>query len=96
MGGDLRDCWKKKVKDTDYVLREDQILFWAVQIISAFGYLHDKKIVHRDVKMANILIDDKANLKICDFGLAHQFTSDDEMLTKCCGTPTTWAPEVIN
>ena len=30
MGGDLSGCWKKKVRDTDYVLREDQILFWAV------------------------------------------------------------------
>jgi serine/threonine protein kinase len=70
-------------------------LFWAIQIISAFGYLHEKKIVHRDVKMANILIDEHSNLKVCDFGLAHQFKSDDEELDKCCGTPTTWAPEVI-
>lgn len=45
--------------------------------------------------MANILIDDNANLMVCDFGLAHQFKSDDEWLDKCCGTPTTWAPEVI-
>ena len=55
-----------------------------------------KNIVHRDVKMANILIDSNANLQVCDFGLAHMFKSDIETVTKCCGTPSTWAPEVIN
>jgi serine/threonine protein kinase len=64
-------------------------------MISAFGYLHERKIVHRDVKTANMLVDGKANLLVCDFGLAHQFKSDDEWLTKTCGTPSTWAPEVI-
>ena len=46
--------------------------------------------------MANILIDENANLKICDFGLAWRFKGDDDYLNKCCGTPTTWAPEVID
>lgn len=45
--------------------------------------------------MANILIDGQANLKICDFGLAHKFQSKTDTVVKYCGTATTWAPEVI-
>jgi serine/threonine protein kinase len=61
----------KKVKNSTESLQENQIIFWAIQIISAFGYLHERNIVHRDVKTANMLIDGKANLVVCDFGLAH-------------------------
>jgi serine/threonine protein kinase len=71
VGGDLRELIQRKVKMTDYKLEEEQILFWAVQIISAFGYLHERKIVHRDVKTANMLVDGDANVVVCDFGLAH-------------------------
>jgi serine/threonine protein kinase len=45
--------------------------------------------------MANILVDKKGYLKICDFGLCKRFKSSDDWATVCCGTPTTWAPEVI-
>jgi serine/threonine protein kinase len=40
------------------------------QIFSAFLYLHQKNIVHRDVKMENVLIDDNFNVKIIDFGFS--------------------------
>ena len=45
--------------------------------------------------MANILIDGNANLQVCDFGLAYKFKTNEETVNHGCGTPTTWAPEVI-
>lgn len=45
--------------------------------------------------MANILVDEKCNLKLGDFGLAYQFKGNDDWLQGRCGTPNTLAPEVI-
>ena len=101
-GGDLDKCFKEKVRADEknnrkgVDLTEEQILFWALKIIAAVGYFHSKKIVHRDLKMANILIEKNSDLKVCDFGLAYQFKTDGETENKSCGTPTTMAPEVIN
>jgi serine/threonine protein kinase len=47
------------------------------------------------MKESNILLDEKSNLKICDFDLAHQFKTDDETITKDCGTAGYRAPEQV-
>jgi serine/threonine protein kinase len=47
------------------------------------------------MKEMNILLDEKANVKICDFGLAHQFTGDNDTWDKKCGTAGYMAPEQI-
>jgi len=61
----------KKEKDADKDFKEYDILYMVFQMILGLGYLHNKNIVHRDMKELNLLLDKNSNIKICDFGLAH-------------------------
>ena len=67
----------------------------VIQMILGLNHLHKNDIVHRDIKEMNMLLDPYTNIKICDFGLAHKFSSKQETLTDCCGTPGYWAPEQV-
>uniref|UniRef100_A0A8I5R1L5 Serine/threonine-protein kinase 33 n=1 Tax=Papio anubis TaxID=9555 RepID=A0A8I5R1L5_PAPAN len=80
---------------------------WIIQsLASAIAYLHNNDIVHRDLKLENIMVkssltDDNneinLNIKVTDFGLAVKKQSRSEaMLQATCGTPIYMAPEVIN
>ena len=77
-------------------LSEKQCRFYFLQLLSVVEYLHnDLKIVHRDLKMENLLLDKWNNLRLIDFGLSKQMNSKDEILTEPCGTPAYAAPEII-
>ncbi|XP_076969093.1 serine/threonine-protein kinase SIK2 isoform X3 [Tamandua tetradactyla] len=66
--------------------------FW--QILSAVDYCHSRKIVHRDLKAENLLLDNNMNIKIADFGFGNFFKSG-ELLATWCGSPPYAAPEVF-
>uniref|UniRef100_A0A8D0E8A6 non-specific serine/threonine protein kinase n=1 Tax=Salvator merianae TaxID=96440 RepID=A0A8D0E8A6_SALMN len=66
--------------------------FW--QILSAVEYCHSRKIVHRDLKAENLLLDNNMNIKIADFGFGN-FYKIGEPLTTWCGSPPYAAPEVF-
>ena len=65
------------------------------QIIEAMLYLHSKGIVHRDMKLENVLIDNELNIKITDFGLCGIKENQYDMFTQSLGTPRFTAPELI-
>ena len=62
----------------------------------SLSYLHSKKIVHRDVKTDNLLLDYQNNLKIADFGIARLEANNPSDMTGKTGTPIYMAPEVIH
>ncbi|XP_020845451.1 serine/threonine-protein kinase SIK2 [Phascolarctos cinereus] len=66
--------------------------FW--QILSAVDYCHSRKIVHRDLKAENLLLDNNMNIKIADFGFGNFFKSGEPLAT-WCGSPPYAAPEVF-
>jgi polo-like kinase 1 len=66
-----------------------------VQIIAALKYLHSHRIIHRDLKLGNLFLSGKMELKIGDFGLATKLEFDGERKRTICGTPNYIAPEIL-
>ncbi|XP_056619945.1 MAP/microtubule affinity-regulating kinase 3 isoform X5 [Triplophysa dalaica] len=64
------------------------------QIVSAVQYCHQKRIVHRDLKAENLLLDADMNIKIADFGFSNEFTLGNKLDT-FCGSPPYAAPELF-
>lgn len=59
-------------------LTEPEVRYYMKQILTGCIYLHDAKIIHRDLKLGNLFLDDDMNIKIGDFGLATTVQSDKE------------------
>ena len=89
-GGNLFSFVKKRRKLTEKISK-----FLFKQIILGIKHIHSQNIVHRDVKLENILIDLNNTIKICDFGIGRILSSPEELLHDQCGTPMYMAPEIL-
>ncbi|CAD7950507.1 unnamed protein product [Amoebophrya sp. A120] len=91
-GGDFGD----KLRERRDVLEEYEAAYWMKQILLALEFLHDKSILHRDLKPDNFMLSNHfvhAVLKLSDFGLAIQLPSPYAVLKDKCGTPAFMSPE---
>ncbi|QLG70648.1 hypothetical protein HG535_0A05890 [Zygotorulaspora mrakii] len=65
------------------------------QLISGVQYMHSKGLVHRDLKLENLLLDKHENLIITDFGFVNEFFQHNELMKTSCGSPCYAAPELV-
>jgi len=89
LGGELWTHLKKHKR-----FPEDRAQFYVACTIEAIQFLHLRKIVYRDIKPENLLIDRHGYAKLADFGLA-RITQPGSKRWTCCGTPEYMAPEVL-
>ncbi|XP_040295901.1 serine/threonine-protein kinase PLK1 [Bufo bufo] len=74
---------------------EPEARYYLQQTIQGCQYLHGNKVIHRDLKLGNLFLNDEMEVKIGDFGLATKVEFDGERKKTLCGTPNYIAPEVL-
>ena len=91
LGGDLR--YQLAHWNGGKPMSEALTKFYIAQIALALGYLHDKDVIHRDVKPDNVLMDEKGYVKLTDFGIAYELDVNG-WCTRTSGTAGYMAPEM--
>ncbi|KAL2097834.1 hypothetical protein ACEWY4_007041 [Coilia grayii] len=87
----LAHIWKAR-----HTLTDPEVRYYLKQIISGLKYLHNKGILHRDLKLGNFFVSESMELRLGDFGLATKLATLDQRRKTICGTPNYLAPEVLN
>ena len=92
-GGDLLTLMEKN--GGNFQNNEELIFFYICQLIIFLSKIHEAKILYRNLKPENIVLDDKGNLKVIDFSKSKMLTYDGERGLSLVGAPDYMAPEII-
>ncbi|XP_005806811.1 rhodopsin kinase [Xiphophorus maculatus] len=93
-GGDLR-YHIYNVDENNPGFDEPRACYYAAQIIQGMEHLHQKRIIYRDLKPENVLLDNEGNVRISDLGLAVELADDQLKIKGYAGTPGFMAPELL-
>ena len=105
-GGDLEMCLKRQLELNKRAFSQEEVQHIMRQVISGFVYLHSREILHRDIKLENILVifpteEDKKNLnmlkskiKITDFGFA-RYLKGENLAKSLLGSPNSMDPRIL-
>ena len=74
---------------------DEKTRFYIAELILVLNFLHRNKIIYRDIKPENILLDIEGHIKLTDFGLSRLCSGNDEKAFTICGTPYYIAPEIL-
>lgn len=86
---------KKFLDKNKHTLTQNQIKYYLYQILNGLNFCHSRRVIHRDLKPQNVLIDKDGNIKIADFGLARAFGVPIKTLTHEVETLWYRAPEIL-
>ncbi|XP_071491295.1 uncharacterized protein [Diadema antillarum] len=92
-GGDLYTRLKQQ---KNAPLEEKQVVEWFVQIAMALQYMHERNILHRDLKTQNIFLTKSKIIKVGDLGIARVLEGNNDMATTLIGTPYYMSPELFS
>ena len=95
-GISLREYYNKEIRYQKGISEHKEKLFKKIfkQIFSAINYLHNNHMAHRDIKLENILMNEKYEIKIIDFGFG-MYNPENKLQTFFGGTPNYMPPEII-
>ncbi|XP_065055154.1 calcium/calmodulin-dependent protein kinase kinase 1-like isoform X2 [Rhopilema esculentum] len=80
---------------TKHPMNESKARRYFIDMVLGLEYLHHTKIIHRDIKPTNLLLDAEDHIKIADFGVSDIFEGEDDMLNRFAGSPAFQSPEAI-
>ncbi|CAH1775220.1 unnamed protein product [Owenia fusiformis] len=94
----LEKCSKKSlvhVMKNRSTITEPEVRYYIRRLVYGCQYIHSQHIIHRDLKLGNMLLNSNMDIKIGDFGLATKVDYEGEKKMTVCGTPNYIAPEVL-
>ncbi|CAC9532938.1 serine/threonine-protein kinase [Leishmania donovani] len=96
--GDLNMQIKQRAKAGFIYFEEHEVGYTFVQLAMAVDHIHRRRMLHRDIKGANVMLMTNGVIKLGDFGFSHQYenTVSDQVAQTFCGTPYYLAPELWN